>query len=56
MVKKLYYFKSDKGIINCHINQSEASVQYLTDILRQREEYEVMYHFHSSSLSGIFVY
>ena len=26
-----------------HINQWDASVQYLTDIPRQREEYEVIY-------------
>ena len=29
--------------IYCHINQWDASVQYLTDIPRQREEYEVIY-------------
>ena len=29
--------------IYCHINQCDASVQYLTDIPRQREEYEVTY-------------
>ena len=39
----------------CHINQSDPSVQYLTDIPRQREEYEVPYHFYSSSWSGICV-
>ena len=27
----------------CHINQCDTSVQYLTDIPRQREEYEVIY-------------
>ena len=35
-----------KGIlakIYCHINQCNASVQYLTDIPRQREEYEMIY-------------
>ena len=29
--------------IYCHINHCNASVQYLTDSPRQREEYEVIY-------------
>ena len=42
------------------MNQCNVSVQYLTDIPRQREEYEVIfrrvpYHFYSSSWSGISV-
>ena len=41
--------------IYCHVSHCNASVQYLTDIPRQREEYEVPYHFYSSSWSRISV-
>ena len=37
------------------LNVSHRRSKHLTDIPRQREEYEVPYHFYSSSWSGISV-